>query len=68
MTTTDKSISDRERQCLEFAAEGLTNKEIAKRLNLSHRTIEIHIGEAMRRLQAVNRTHAACILLRKSLL
>lgn len=33
-----------------IAVEFLTSKEIGKRLNLSHRTIEAHRGEIMRKL------------------
>lgn len=37
-----ESLSERERQVMDLIIEGLVNKEIARRLNISHRTVEIH--------------------------
>ena len=52
------SLSPRERECLLWVAAGLTNKEIAFRLSLSDKTVELHIRNAIKRLRARNRTHA----------
>ncbi len=35
-------LSTREREVMTLAIEGLSNKEIARRLDISHRTVEIH--------------------------
>lgn len=43
-------LSVREREVLELMAEGLTNAGIAKRLFLSARTIEAHVGNVMTKL------------------
>jgi two-component system response regulator FixJ len=47
-----ESLTPRERQILEAAAKGLSNKEIAVELGLSHRTVEMHRSRMMRRLGA----------------
>ncbi len=36
------SLSPREREILDLALDGLQNKDIARQLNLSHRTVEAH--------------------------
>lgn len=45
-----KQLSPRERQVLGAIAEGMSNKEIASRMNLSVRTIETHRERIMRKL------------------
>lgn len=42
--------SDREREVLRLIAWGYSNKEIAARLNLSVKTVEVHKANAMRKL------------------
>lgn len=41
------SLTERERQVMALAIEGLTNKEIARRLSISYRTVEIHRARIM---------------------
>ncbi|MBL8700962.1 MAG: response regulator [Alphaproteobacteria bacterium] len=48
------SLSDRQRQVLELATGGLSNKEIAQRLGISSRTVEIHRAWMMTRMGAGN--------------
>lgn len=36
------SLTEREREVMALAVDGLANKEIARRLGISHRTVEIH--------------------------
>jgi two-component system response regulator FixJ len=45
-------LTGREREVMALAVAGLSNKEIAKRLALSHRTVEIHRARAMRKMRA----------------
>lgn len=45
-----RGLSPREDQVLRFVAEGLANKNIAARLNISSRTVEIHRAHLMRKL------------------
>ena len=51
-TTRIKSLTERERQVMALAVEGLANKEIARRLGISHRTVEIHKARLMHKTGA----------------
>lgn len=44
-------LSEREREVLGFIVEGLTNKEIARRLDLSPRTVETHRAHLFAKLE-----------------
>lgn len=50
------SLTLRERQTALLALKGLSNKEIGKRMNISHRTVEIH------RARVLEKTAASSIL------
>ncbi|NEI97324.1 response regulator [Rhizobium ruizarguesonis] len=53
------SLTPRETEVMELVAEGLTNKHIARRLNLQEKTIKHHMTEILLKLGASNRTEAA---------
>lgn len=44
------ALTPRQREILQLVAEGHTNKEIAQRLGVSHRTVEAHRNQLMKRL------------------
>ena len=46
---TSDFLTPREREVVQLVAEGLSNKEVGKQLNLSIKTIETHRGAAMRK-------------------
>jgi RNA polymerase sigma factor (sigma-70 family) len=46
------SLSTRERQVFELVVEGLTNRAIAERLNVSDKTVEHHRARMMGKMQA----------------
>lgn len=48
------SLSDRQREVYELAVQGASNKEIAERLGISFRTVEIHRAWMMTRMGARN--------------
>jgi len=50
------TLTSREREVLQLSAEGLTNNEIATRLCLSSRTIEMHRANLMSKLNLRNQT------------
>ena len=49
------SLTDRETEVLRFVAKGLSAKQIAEKLTLSHRTVENHVQATFRKLQVANR-------------
>ncbi|NLS04044.1 response regulator transcription factor [Rhizobium sp. P32RR-XVIII] len=55
-------LTGREREVLEFVAQGLTNKQIALNLGLHEKTIKHHMTQVLAKLKASNRTEAAMAL------
>lgn len=53
------SISAREREVLVLVAEGLPNKQIARRLGISERTVKAHLTRIYEQLGVRDRTQAA---------
>jgi DNA-binding NarL/FixJ family response regulator len=49
------SLTDRETEVLRFVAKGLSARQIAEKLSLSHRTVENHVQATFRKLQVANR-------------
>ncbi|WP_406132781.1 response regulator [Streptomyces zaomyceticus] len=54
-------LSERERSVLDLIGEGLTNREIAKRLYLSEKTVKNHISRLLSKLGVERRVQAAVI-------
>jgi DNA-binding NarL/FixJ family response regulator len=55
----DPGLSLRERQVLEFIAEGLTNRQIAERLELAEKTVKNYVSGLLAKLGMESRTQAA---------
>jgi DNA-binding NarL/FixJ family response regulator len=55
----DVSLSGREREVLSHVAKGLANKQIARTLGISERTVKVHLGNVFRRIGVSDRTSAA---------
>ncbi|MBY5530522.1 response regulator [Rhizobium leguminosarum] len=53
------SLTPRETEVMELVAEGLTNKHIARRLDLQEKTVKHHMTEILSKIGASNRTEAA---------
>jgi DNA-binding NarL/FixJ family response regulator len=58
-------LTDRELEVLSLVAEGLTNDQIARILQLSTRTIEAHLTHIFNKLNVSSRTEAALLAVRK---
>jgi DNA-binding CsgD family transcriptional regulator len=63
-TSRAAALTPREAQVLELAAGGLTNPEVAMRLNISVHAVKFHLGSVFRKLNVANRTEAAVTYLR----
>ena len=55
------NLTERETDVLRGLCEGLSNKEIARNLDLQEPTIKLHVKSVCRKLEAKNRTQAAMI-------
>lgn len=56
-------LTDRQRECLTWAASGKTDWEISQILGLSERTVQEHVARCIAKLRAANRAHAISIAL-----
>jgi len=54
-----EDLTDREREVLRLVAEGLPNKLIARRLEISEKTVKAHLTSVFRRIGVDDRTQAA---------
>jgi DNA-binding NarL/FixJ family response regulator len=59
---TPQPFTDRQREIISLAAQGLSNKEIADRLTMSVRSVEGHLFRASQRVGANNREQLISIL------
>lgn len=59
MDDLDAGLTQTEEQIVSLVSEGLTNKEIGRRLYLSPRTVQWHLGRAFRKLGVRSRTELA---------
>jgi len=62
------SLSAREIEILEMVSRGLTNKEIAGALQISHYTVRNHINHISAKLEVADRTEAATLALRQGII
>ncbi len=60
-------LTDQERRLLELIAHGLTNKEIAKEVFLSEKTVRNYVSNILAKLGVANRAEAAAFAVRHGL-
>ncbi|MBR1128196.1 response regulator transcription factor [Bradyrhizobium iriomotense] len=56
-------LTHRERQIVRLVSEGMSNKEIARQLNVSQGTVKVHLYNIFQKLEITNRTVLATIAL-----
>jgi two-component system, NarL family, nitrate/nitrite response regulator NarL len=59
-------LTPRQSKVMAFAAEGLSNKEIARRLNVTEGTDKCHLHQIYRKLGIGNRTALAALAFQHS--
>ena len=64
----EEPLTPREVQVLELLAEGLPNKAIATRLDISDQTVKFHVSSIAGKLGAKNRTDAVRLAVRRGLI
>jgi DNA-binding NarL/FixJ family response regulator len=65
LAETFSPLSAREMEILQYVCRGLSNKEIAKKLKISHQTVKNHMTAILRKLAVEDRTQAAVFALRR---
>ncbi len=55
-------LTAKERKVAELVAQGMTNKEVAKLLDISDRTVKAHLTVSFEKLQVRDRIHLALLL------
>jgi NarL family two-component system response regulator YdfI len=63
-----ETLSHREREVLGLLAEGAANKEVARQLQISERTVKAHVTSILNKLGVNSRTEAVAVALRSGLL
>ena len=54
-------LTERERQIMQLVSEGLSNKEVGRRLNVTEGTIKVHLHHIFQKLDISNRTSLAAL-------
>jgi DNA-binding CsgD family transcriptional regulator len=67
-TENDPHLSVREIECLRWVSIGKTAWETSRIVAISQRTVEFHLSNAVRKLEAKNKVHAAVIAVRAGII
>ncbi|MQW88883.1 LuxR C-terminal-related transcriptional regulator [Sinorhizobium saheli] len=57
-----EDLTAREREVLGLVASGMSNKQVARKLDLHEKTVKHHMTQIMAKLDVANRTEAAMVL------
>jgi two-component system nitrate/nitrite response regulator NarL len=60
------ALTERERQIMRLVSEGLSNKQIGRRLNITDGTIKVHLHHIFQKLDIRNRTTLAALAISRS--
>jgi DNA-binding NarL/FixJ family response regulator len=59
------ALTDREREVLAQIADGRSNREIARLLGVSEKTVKTHVSSVLAKLGVADRTQAALLAVRQ---
>ena len=62
------NLTNREQQCLRMAANGLTSGDIGGKLGIAERTVNFHMNNVLRKMDALNRQEAIAKALARGVL
>lgn len=62
-----QNLTEREVEVLQYIVEGMTNKEIAQILMITHHTVKAHVASIIRKIGVKNRLEAALIAVTKGI-
>ena len=65
--TARTELTDREQEVLHLLVRGMSNKEIASHLNCAPRTVKLHVGHILQKLNVLDRTQAVTAALQLGL-
>ena len=65
--TPEEQVTRRELEILRLVADGLSNKEIGRRLSITEGTVKNHVHNALEKLHMDNRIQAAAYIVRQGL-
>ena len=68
LSSPEEALTNREREVLELVSQGLSNKLIARRLQISEHTVKFHISSITTKLGASSRTDAVSRGIRRGLI
>lgn len=64
----EEALSGREIEVLNLVAQGMANKEIARKLHLSEATVKTHLIHVFAKLGAADRTHAVTLAAQRGII
>ena len=67
-TELGQDLTEREREVLALLAEGMSNAQIAEKVQISHHTVRFHVSTILSKLHAANRAEAAALAIKHNLL
>jgi DNA-binding NarL/FixJ family response regulator len=62
-----EQLTPRELDVLRLVVEGFANKEIARRLAITEKTVKTHVSSILQKLNVTDRTGAAVLAIRRGL-